>query len=53
MNRLPTEREWQNALRLLERLSNPSNNWRDDENRRLTKQFLKKWNKAGSNCTDK
>ena len=44
MMKMPSEREWRTALRLLERLSNPSNSWRDDENKRLAKQFLKKWN---------
>lgn len=38
----PTDKEWHTALRLLERLANPSGNWRDDEARRLTKQFLKR-----------
>lgn len=44
---MPSERDWRTALRLLERFLNPSGNWRDDENRRLTKKFLKKWNRAG------
>ena len=39
---MPNEREWRTALRLLERLANPSGSWRDDENKRLAKQFLKK-----------
>lgn len=43
---VPTDKEWKTALRLLERLANPSGNWRDDENRRLAKQYLKKWNRA-------
>lgn len=42
MNRPPTEKEWQKALRLLERLANPSGSWRDDENRRLANRFVKK-----------
>ena len=41
-NKLPSEREWRTALRLLERLANPSGNWRDDENRRLANRFVKK-----------
>jgi hypothetical protein len=40
--RMPTEREWRTAMRLLERLANPSGNWRDDEARRLAKKFIKK-----------
>lgn len=40
--RPPTDREWQKALRLLERLANPSGSWRDDENRRLANRFVKK-----------
>lgn len=40
--RPPTDREWQKALRLLERLAYPSGNWRDDENRRLARLFIKK-----------
>jgi hypothetical protein len=43
--RPPTDREWKTALRLLERLANPSGSWRDDENQRLAKQFLKKQQK--------
>ena len=39
---MPTEREWRTALRLLERLSNPSNSWRDDEAKRLARLFIKK-----------
>lgn len=46
MMKMPSEREWRTALRLLERLANPSGNWRDDEAKRLTKQFIKKWNKV-------
>ncbi len=38
----PTDREWKTALRLLERLANPSGSWRDDENRRLANRFVKK-----------
>lgn len=40
--RPPTDREWQKALRLLERLANPSGSWRDDEAKRLAKKFIKK-----------
>lgn len=40
--RPPTDREWRTALRLLERLANPSGNWRDDEAKRLAKKFIKK-----------
>ena len=40
--RPPTDREWRTALRLLERLANPSGSWRDDENRRLARLFIKK-----------
>lgn len=39
---MPSEREWRTALRLLERLANPSGNWRDDEAKRLAKKFIKK-----------
>lgn len=39
--RMPNEREWRTALRLPERLANPSGNWRDDENRRLANRFVK------------
>lgn len=42
MTRPPSDREWKTAMRLLERLANPSGNWRDDENRRLANQFVKK-----------
>lgn len=42
MNRPPTDKEWRTALRLLERLANPSGNWRDDEARRLARNFIKK-----------
>lgn len=40
--RPPTDREWQKALRLLERLAYPSGSWRDDEAKRLARLFIKK-----------
>ena len=48
-NKLPSEREWRTALRLLERLANPSGNWRDDENRRLANRFVKAARKREKN----
>lgn len=41
-HKLPSEREWKTALRLLERLANPSGSWRDDEAKRLARLFIKK-----------
>lgn len=40
--RPPTDRDWKTALRLLERLANPSGSWRDDEAKRLARLFIKK-----------
>lgn len=43
MDRPNNDKEWKQALRLLERLANPTGTWRDDETRRLAHKFLKKW----------
>lgn len=43
MNKSPTDNEWKTAIRLLEKLVNPTGTWRDDECKRITKQYLKKW----------
>lgn len=40
--KMPTEREWHTALRLLERLAYPTGSWRDDEAKRLARLFIKK-----------
>ncbi|MBR4562204.1 MAG: hypothetical protein IKO23_09835 [Bacteroidales bacterium] len=53
MNRPPTAKEWQTALRLLERLTSPSGTWRDDETKRITKQYLKKWKSEKKNSSSK
>ena len=47
--RPPTDKEWKTALRLLERLANPSGSWRDDENRRLASRFVKKMKNRNKN----
>lgn len=47
MKRPHNDKEWLNALKLLERLANPSGTWRDDEARRLAHKFLKKWKQVG------
>ena len=51
MKRPLTDKDWQTALRLLERLTNLSNTWRDDETRRIARQYLKKWKPEKKNIS--
>lgn len=46
MKRPPTDKDFKTALKILDKLANPKGNWRDDEARRVAKQFLKKWKEA-------
>lgn len=43
MDRPHNDKEWKQALKLIDRLAKPKGDWRDDETRRLARKFLKKW----------